>query len=132
MPMFDYKSCRGEKLCMVLFSSFFLTNNSMNKYMKLSWSEVSFLNNFIDSFQRIVNSCPHFTFPFHFSLLPFISRMMFNNFLTEEMTVDMGIYFGGGNLLMSQHLLYHTYVGTSLQQVSSKRMTKHVGADFLL
>lgn len=114
--------------------SFFLTNKSMNKYMKLSWSDVSFSNNFIHSFQRSAISiafCSQLLI-FHFSLFIFISRVMFNNFLTEKISVYVGVNFGGGNLLMSQHLLNHTYVGTSLQEVCSKRMTKHVGTDFLL
>jgi len=57
---------------------------------------------------------------------------MFNNFLSEKMAVDVRINFCRGDLLMSQHLLNHTNIGASLQKVGGKRMTKHMGTNFLL
>ena len=58
--------------------------------------------------------------------------MIFENSLTQILNIDVGIYLGGGDILVSEQLLYDTQVGTVLQEVRSKTMPKGMRRDGLL
>ena len=52
--------------------------------------------------------------------------MMLNNILVPRRGIDVGIYFSGGDTLMSEHLLNHAKVCSMLDQMGGKRMTEGV------
>ena len=58
--------------------------------------------------------------------------MIAENGLSKVIDIDMRVDLGRCNGLVSQHLLNQAQVGTVLQQVRRKRMTKSVRADILL
>lgn len=53
---------------------------------------------------------------------------MLQYLLPEELAVDMCIYFGGGDLLMSKHLLDREQVGATFQQMGGEGMTERMRA----
>ena len=65
-------------------------------------------------------------------ILTLIGGMIAENSLTKVIYIDVGVYLGRCDGLVSQHLLNQSQVGTVLQQVGSKRMTEGMGADILL
>lgn len=58
--------------------------------------------------------------------------MVPDNLLAKTSAVNMSIYFGGGDALVTEHCLYHTQVGTALKQMGGKGVTERVGAYILL
>lgn len=52
------------------------------------------------------------------SSLSDISGMMTDDFLPQTASVDVCVYFRSGDFLMSEHALYGSEIGSSLQQVS--------------
>lgn len=62
-------------------------------------------------------------------LSPFISWVFGEDFLTEELDVEVCIDLCGDDALMAQHLLDGTETGASLQEMSRERVTKGVWRD---
>ena len=58
--------------------------------------------------------------------------MVFQNLSSEGCGIHMGIDFRGGNMLMPQHGLDGTQVGSALKQCRCKRVAQSVGRDGLL
>ena len=58
--------------------------------------------------------------------------MMFYYLLTQTCTVDVGIYFGCRDTLVTEHCLYHTEVCTALEQMGGKGVAEGVRADTFL
>ena len=58
--------------------------------------------------------------------------MVFLNDLSEIVAVKMGINFGGGNGLMTQHFLYSPQIGSALNEVSSEGVPKGVRTHFFV
>ena len=56
--------------------------------------------------------------------------MMFQYFFSQMCPVYMHIDFCGGDVLMPQHHLYGTQVGSSFQQMCGKTMSESVWANF--
>ena len=56
---------------------------------------------------------------------------MSQNFLPQELPVEVGVYLGGRDTFVPQHLLDGPQVGPSLEQVGGKGMTQGMGAHFL-
>ena len=61
-----------------------------------------------------------------------ISWVTCQNFLSEHVTVNFSVYFGGGNLLMSEHHLDGTKVGSSLKKMGGKGVAEGVRTDLFL
>lgn len=59
-------------------------------------------------------------------------RMKGGNSIAEMLTGDVGIYFGGREAAMAEHLLDSTEVGTVLDEFGGEAMSKAVGADVLV
>ena len=59
-------------------------------------------------------------------------RMKFFNHLLQIISVQMRVYLGGGNGLMTQHLLHGTQISPALDQMGGKRMSEGVRADTFL
>ena len=57
---------------------------------------------------------------------------MMEDFLTERGGVDVGVYFGGADRLVTEHRLDGTQVGTALEKSRGKGMAQGVGRDGLL
>ena len=66
-----------------------------------------------------------------FILLPDVSGMMLQNLLTKGGGIDVGVDFGGADILVAQHLLNGTQVGATLKQSRGKGMAQGVGGDGL-
>lgn len=59
----------------------------------------------------------------------YIAWMVLDDFFPQPIAVDVGVNFCCRNALMSQHTLYGTQIGTTLQQMGSKGVPERVGAD---
>jgi hypothetical protein len=55
--------------------------------------------------------------------------MLFNNFL-QFFATDVGVYFGCGYVLVSEHFFYAQEVCAVIQNVGCERMTQHMGRNF--
>lgn len=55
-----------------------------------------------------------------------VSRMKREYLLTQAGAVDVYIYFGGGYVFVSEHLLDRPQVGTAFEQVSGERVAEGV------
>ena len=60
-----------------------------------------------------------------------VARVMFNNFASKHVPVDMCINFGGGDGFMSQHALDGPQVGAAFPQMGGKGVAERVRADIL-
>lgn len=60
-----------------------------------------------------------------------ISRMFCEDFLAEELDVEVGVYLGGDDALMTEHLLDGAEAGTTFQEMGSKGVTEGMRGDSL-
>ena len=59
-----------------------------------------------------------------------VSRVVLDDFLPQPVSVNMCIDFSSSNTLMTQHGLYSSQIGSSLQQMGCKGMAEGVRTDF--
>lgn len=62
----------------------------------------------------------------------FVAWMIRQNLFAQHLTVDFGVDFGSRYLLMSEHHLDGSQIGSALEQMGGKRMTEGMGRDLLL
>ena len=53
------------------------------------------------------------------------------NGVTQELAVEVGVEFGGGNRLVAQHFLNGFQIGAAFNKVRGERVAEGVGADGL-
>lgn len=61
-----------------------------------------------------------------------ISWVTGQNFLSEHVTIDFCVDFGSGDLLMPEHHLDGSKVGSSLEKMCSKSVTEGVRTDLFV
>ena len=61
-----------------------------------------------------------------------VSRVMFNDFAPQSVSVHVGVNFGCSDAFMAQHALDGTQVGSAFQQVGGEGMSECMWADVLL
>lgn len=61
----------------------------------------------------------------------YVAWMVLYNLTAEHVTVDVGIYFRGGDAFVPQHALDGAQVGAAFQQVGGERMPERMRADVL-
>ena len=63
--------------------------------------------------------------------MQYVTWMMLHNLASQTGRIDVGIYFRRADVLVPQHGLDNTQVGTVFQQVGGKGVAERVGADNL-
>ena len=64
-------------------------------------------------------------------LLVDVAGVVEEDFFAQASAVDVDVDFGGGDALVPKHNLYDTQVGTTLNEMRSKAVTKCVRRDVL-
>lgn len=62
-------------------------------------------------------------------MLFLVPWVVFDDFLPQQIAVDVGINLGGADAFVSQHTLDGTQVGTAFEQMGGERVAESMGAD---